>query len=50
VKGADYYTEANPEGLLNLVAEILSAAKPKRAQSATAHSQISSSKVPRNRI
>ena len=50
VKGANYYIDANPEGVLNLVAEILSTAKPKRAQSAAAHSQISSSKVLRNRI
>jgi CheY-like chemotaxis protein len=50
VKGADYYIDTNPEGVLNHVAEILSTAKPKRAQSATANSQISSSKVPRNRV
>ena len=50
VKGADYYIGANPEGVRNLVAEILSTAKPKRAQSAAAHSQISSSKVLRNGI
>jgi hypothetical protein len=50
VKGADYYIDANPEGVLNHVAEILSTAKPKRAHSAAAHSQISSSKVPGNRV
>jgi CheY-like chemotaxis protein len=50
VKGADYYIGANPEGVLNLVAEILSTAKPKRAQSATAQSHVSSQKVPRNRV
>jgi CheY-like chemotaxis protein len=49
VKGADYYIDANPEGVLNLVAAILSTAKPRRAQSATAQSQVSSQKVPRNR-
>ena len=48
VKGADYYIDADPEGILNLVAEILRTAKPKRVQSAAA--QISSSKVPRNRV
>ncbi len=50
VQGADYYIDPHPEGILSLVAEILSTAKPKRAQSAAAHSQISSSRVPRNRI